>query len=208
MASQHIVQQGETLVSIAAGCGLTPEQVWADESNAELRQTRISPNILLPGDRIYLPDKKVKSELCAVERRHRFRLRAQVCKLRLVLVDAAGQPIANQVCELQVEFERHPLVTDANGRVEQDIPVTARNAVLTVMDMELPLKIGFLDPVTEVPGQVARLNNLGYDAGSTERPEPQQLRSAVEEFQCDHGLVVDGLCGPQTQDKLREIHGC
>lgn len=32
--------------------------------------------------------------------------------------------------------------------------------------------------------------------------------SAVEEFQCDHGLVVDGECGPATQAKLKQVHGC
>ena len=32
--------------------------------------------------------------------------------------------------------------------------------------------------------------------------------SAIEEFQCDHGLVVDGKCGPATQAKLKQVHGC
>jgi len=31
--------------------------------------------------------------------------------------------------------------------------------------------------------------------------------SAVEEFQCDNGLTVDGDCGPNTQAKLKEVHG-
>jgi peptidoglycan hydrolase-like protein with peptidoglycan-binding domain len=35
-----------------------------------------------------------------------------------------------------------------------------------------------------------------------------RFKSAVEEFQCDHGLAVDGKCGPKTQAKLEEIHGC
>jgi peptidoglycan hydrolase-like protein with peptidoglycan-binding domain len=34
------------------------------------------------------------------------------------------------------------------------------------------------------------------------------FRSAVEEFQCDHGLTVDGDCGAQTQAKLLSVHGC
>jgi hypothetical protein len=84
------------------------------------------------------------------------------------------------------------------------------------VSLSLPLKIGYLDPVTTVPGQVARLNNLGYDAGLVGREDraprdeegQRQFRSAVEEFQCDHGLAVDGKCGPVTQAKLKKVHGC
>ena len=45
----------------------------------------------------------------------------------------------------------------------------------------------------------------------------EQLESAIEEFQCDFmgnndlatiQQVVDGICGPKTQAKLLEIHGC
>ena len=34
-----------------------------------------------------------------------------------------------------------------------------------------------------------------------------QIRSAVEEFQCDHGLSVDGEVGPKTQRALVDAHG-
>jgi hypothetical protein len=34
-----------------------------------------------------------------------------------------------------------------------------------------------------------------------------QFRSAVEEFQCDNQLTVDGKCGPNTQAKLKAVHG-
>jgi hypothetical protein len=30
----------------------------------------------------------------------------------------------------------------------------------------------------------------------------------LEEFQCDHNLMVDGTCNPQTQARLLEVHGC
>jgi hypothetical protein len=35
-----------------------------------------------------------------------------------------------------------------------------------------------------------------------------RFRSAVEEFQCNHGLSVDGKCGPITQAKLKSVYGC
>jgi peptidoglycan hydrolase-like protein with peptidoglycan-binding domain len=55
---------------------------------------------------------------------------------------------------------------------------------------------------------MARLNNLGYFAGEIENPDQTAFESAVEEFQCDHGVHVDGICGPNTQAKLKKLHGC
>jgi len=35
-----------------------------------------------------------------------------------------------------------------------------------------------------------------------------RFRSAVEEFQLDHGLKVDGILGAGTKAKLKDVHGC
>ena len=74
--------------------------------------------------------------------------------------------------------------------------------------ISIAIRIGHLDPVEETSGQEARLNNLGYAATGGVEKDPDALRSAIEEFQCDHGLTVDGICGAKTQNKLKEVHGC
>ncbi len=55
------------------------------------------------------------------------------------------------------------------------------------------------------------LLNLGYLAGPfggrSDEENRMMFLSAIEEFQCDHGLVVDGKCGPGTQAQLKQIHG-
>ena len=61
-----------------------------------------------------------------------------------------------------------------------------------------------LDSVT---GQKARLNNLGYDAGEVNDEVTLRYKSAVEEFQCDQKLTVDGDCGKGTQGQLKKVHG-
>ena len=71
--------------------------------------------------------------------------------------------------------------------------------------------VGDLDPVDTPSGQRARLNNLGYFAGFTDRDQ-DQLEWAIEEFQADEGLADRGLKGTLAKDRptlnrLAERHG-
>jgi len=168
---------------------------------------------LFAGDRLFIPDKQTKTESVATEQRHRFQVKGGSLLLRIVLKDIDDEPIAQAACALEVDGAEHFLTTDANGLIEQAIPGTAERGTLTIDDPDVlldieGLRIGHLDPVDTPSGQQARLNNLGYYIDTADRPEEEELRSAVEEFQCDHGLTVDGDCGPNTQAKLTEVHGC
>jgi peptidoglycan hydrolase-like protein with peptidoglycan-binding domain len=73
--------------------------------------------------------------------------------------------------------------------------------------IQIAINIGHLDPVDEFSGQWGRLANLGYISGEPSEKRSDDFESAVEEFQCDHRLTVDGICGPNTQAKLKEVHG-
>jgi hypothetical protein len=139
-------------------------------------------------------------------------------QLRLVLKDEGGEAIANRDCVLGVDGRSKELQTDGEGRIAEDIPNRTQQASLLILgegraiDLDLRVDVGSLNPLEDVTGQIARLNNLGYDAGKVEEPADaaarDQLRSAVEEFQCNEGLKVDGVCGPATQAKLKQVHGC
>ena len=216
MASLHTVVQGEHLSRIAKRYGFTDYRViWQHSRNAALRSKR-NPNVLFPGDELFIPDREKREELRGTDLRHRFVAKGPSLKLRLVVEDLYEKPVAQAPCELHVEGQVHRLTTDARGKIEVDIPPTAEFARLILKSDETPLenlaipvKIGHLDPVEQASGQRARLSNLGYffapeDAAGV----PEEFRLAVEEFQCDHGLLVDGVCGPQTQGKLKAVHGC
>ena len=86
------------------------------------------------------------------------------------------------------------------------------HTVATWIEVDLTLGIGELDPIDTPSGQLHRLHNLGYEPGPPVPPvteeDRRRQRSAIEEFQCDHGLAVDGVCGPATQGKLLQVHGC
>lgn len=51
-----------------------------------------------------------------------------------------------------------------------------------------------------------RLNRLGFDAGGEDGILGPDGRAAVEEFQRNIGLDVDGVAGPQTVAALRRLH--
>ncbi|MGA2098862.1 MAG: peptidoglycan-binding protein [Candidatus Acidiferrum sp.] len=216
MPENYTVQQGDHLSSIAKDNGFTDYTIiWNHPKNADLKNKRQNPNILLPGDEIFIPDMEEKQESGATDKKHTFKVDKTTLKLRLVLEDIYEKPIAGAQCALLIDGQVYQLTTDGNGKLEQEIPLDAKEGVLTIRGDQtpfanevLPIKIGHLDPIDEVSGQVARLNNLGYFAGPVDGSDTDAFNSAVQEFQCDNSLTVDGDCGPQTQSKLKQVYGC
>lgn len=215
MADYHTVEQGEYLGLIAKNYGFASSKtIWDHDNNADLRDLRKDPNVLLKGDQVFIPDKQTKQAELTAGQQTRFKVRQDKILLRLVLDELFGEPLANAACEVRIDGRVKKLTTDADASLEFEVPLSAQSIELVVkedgsrlQDIALPLKIGHLDPIEEESGQVARLNNLGYFAGPVDEIDEKLLASAVEEFQCDHGLTVDGKCGPKTQAKLKEIHG-
>lgn len=215
MGFEYVVQQGDHLSQIARDYGFSDYRtIWDHPDNQELKLKRKNPNVLFPGDVLVIPDRDLRQESCATDQRHRFKMQGPGLRLRLVLEDLYRTPIANAKCVLEVENHSRYVITDANGRIDYPLPPQAKRASLVIQDAQtpydsvpIPIKIGHMDPVEEFSGQQSRLNNLGYFAGTADESDESFL-SAVEEFQCDHGLAVDGICGPNTQAKLKEVHGC
>jgi N-acetylmuramoyl-L-alanine amidase len=204
--------------------------IWDAPENRELKERRKNPNILYPGDKLFIPDKETREESRATEKKHSFVRESDNLMLRIKLLDLQGQPVDGHVCALIVEGIPKEIKTKSDGILKMGIftdhgtgKVQDRGSPDPKLGfrvlLEIPLKIGHLDPEDKVSGQIARLNNLGYDAGELPQntltdDEEEKLRksaqflSAVEEFQCDFGLNVDGKCGKNTQEKLVKVHGC
>jgi N-acetylmuramoyl-L-alanine amidase len=216
MPDYYTVQQGDHLSKIAKDNGFTDyTAIWNHPENADLKKQRQNPNVLLPGDQIFVPDMEEKQESGATDKRHTFTVDKKILKLRLVLEDIYEKPIAGAQCALLVGDQTFQVTTDSQGKLEQEIPLDSTEAFLAIRGDQTPfaneviaIKIGHLDPIDELSGQIARLNNLGYFPGDLDGSDADAFQSAVEEFQCDHGLKVDGDCGPKTQAKLKEVHGC
>ncbi len=210
MAKTHIVQQGDQLSGIAEANGFANFiTIWDHANNASLKNKRKNPHVLFPGDELYIPDKTEKTESCATTKVHLFQVDLQKPKLRIVLKDFDEKPIADTACDLVVEGAVFQLKSDSQGLIEAVIPRTAQNGTLRVpsLNLEYPVKIGHLDPLEEAPGWQARLINLGYHAGSMDDSDEEQLRYAIEEYQCDHKLKVTGELDAATRDSIKQAHG-
>ncbi len=210
MAQNYTVRQGDHIFSIAAKFGFKDYRIiWDDANNAALKQKRGNPHVLYPGDVVHIPDKREKKEAIATTKVHRFQVNEEPLKLRLVLRDFDDEPIPNMDCELEVEGQVSKLKTNSKGMIEKEIPATAQKGVLKVpeLDLELPVKIGHLDPNDEESGWKARLINLGYHPRALDDKDSEQLGYAIEEFQCDNGLPVTGKLDAATKAKLKAAHG-
>jgi hypothetical protein len=209
----HVVEPGDHLPKIAAAEGFgNVDAIWDHPRNAELKATRKDVCILNPGDEIFIPDKEPKTVSVSTGEAYRFVILRPKIRLSLVIKDIANQPLANVPCELRTESASFRLVLDGNGKLDQEIPLDSESCQLILEDREIRLRVGHLVPIELPDGMRARLNNLGYEAGSPEERDETfddpALRSAIEEFQCDNGLKVTGIYDAATQAKLLKVHGC
>jgi len=212
----HEVKQGECAVSLGHHFRMPAEKIWLDGNNRELSEKRPSRHILHPGDSVFVPDLDNESESAATEERHRFRLKFSPAFLRVRVLEE-GEPLADLPYRLSIGDQTWEGTTDGEGKVEEQIPPTATDAVLEVdvngTTQDYVLCLGSLDPLEEVSGIQARLNNLGFDSGPVDGISGPRTRAAVMAFQKerkeDHpDMMVDGIVGPQTRRHLKEVYGC
>src|SRR5215468_7896503 len=101
---KHTIEQGEHVVRIAHQNGFRDwKSVWNDGENAGLRSRRDNPNVLFPGDELFLPDFLEREDPSATGMVHSFQAPALHLRLKIVLRDVNGDPIPNCECLLAVD---------------------------------------------------------------------------------------------------------
>src|SRR5215831_7706893 len=123
MGGYHIVKQGEHIPGLAFRFGfLDYRAIWDHPENAALKDERQNPNVLYPGDRVFIPDKNIRVADAATDRRHIYvLLHTEPLRLRIRIENAYLGPVANTDCELRGEADPLPGSTDESGRVEFEI---------------------------------------------------------------------------------------
>lgn len=211
MAASHTIVQGEHLSRIARQYGFRDFRIiWDHAENADLKKKRGNPNVLNPGDVLYIPDKQKKRLSRPTGQLYKFIVTNPKLMLRIVVRDFDNEPIPNTECVLEIDGAKYPLKTNGQGKIEQAIAATSEDGILHIptLDMEVPVKIGHLDPTDEELGWRQRLINLGYHAEALNDEDDRKLRQAVEEFQCDYKMKITGELDASTRAKLKDVHGC
>jgi peptidoglycan hydrolase-like protein with peptidoglycan-binding domain len=196
------VAQGDCLSSIAERFGFFPDALWSLPENAELKQKRKDPNVLYPGDSVFVPDLRPKEAFCGTDQRHSFRKKGVPAKLKLRLMDD-DQPRKTIPYQLEIDGRWLSGATDGDGYLEHPIPPSARKGKLLVGEGPTKdvyeLQFGTLDPIETEEGVRGRLTNLGY-AG-------ENLSEALKAFQQRTGLPMTGEIDAALRTRLREDFG-
>lgn len=213
----HTVRQSESLLSLGEMYRIPWRKIWFDAKNAALRQRR-NPDMLMPGDQLYIPERICREEAVETEARHLFCYKRPMCWCRIVMRDVSGRPRPNLKITLHIHGLSHAFEgeTDSQGLFQCVVPADRTSGLLLITDPEsrehspeaYDLRMHGLDPLDEQTGVAARLSNLGYLCGPVAGEESEGIDSAVRALQIDCELPPNGQLDEQTRELLRKKYGC
>lgn len=207
------VQPGDYLSKIAHEHGIADwKAVYNHPQNASFRQLRPNPNLIAPGDELFIPDRGSKSLPAQTGSPGRFKAHRASNTLQVKLLDHAGSPLANHDCKLEYDGASHAVKTDGSGVLHATVPPSLDEAVLRIDGIEMTLAIGHLNPMERCPdngvsGVQGRLSNLGYYAGAIDGLGGARTRAAVRAFRKANGLRESEDIDQTLIDALRSKHG-
>lgn len=207
--SSHVIKQGECISSIADCYCLHWQDIWNHPDNCRLREQSENPNILLPGDELFIPQRETKTYRGITDQRHCFQVKKNSVLLRLRLT-LNGRPIANEPYCLKVDDCLISGQTDTDGFISEKIPVQPRMAILKMVEQNwsIQLALGDLAPANTPLGVAERLRNIGLYSDAAVNNMSPSLQSAIAMFQKEHGLTESQEIDNETVRKLVEMHGC
>jgi hypothetical protein len=220
VASPHTVVAGDCISSIAFGAQLPLETVWNAPTNKDLKNRRKDPCVLMPGDVVKVPDKRVKVDKRKTQFTHKYRLKPLLgeWKLQILLGDTPRTDV-----DYEVTFDGTPgVLKQAGPWISFQIPPDAKEAKITLRftrgkelskivleKFEYTVALGHLRPgAVEIDGGLEdRLKNLGYYSCWPESKTPS-LEEVLRLFQLSHGIKPpDGKASSATLKKLMELTG-
>jgi hypothetical protein len=204
----YSVQQGDCISSIAFQFGLHPDTLWKHPQNADLKTRRRDPNVLFPGDTVFVPDKTLRQEDAGTDQKHSYVLKGVPLKLKVRFL-RNGKPLANQKYTLAIDGVVSNGTTDGDGNLECPLSPKAQSGTVTFPDLDEQhaLNLGHLDPVDEVSGVQARLSNLGFMGGEPSGQLDDATRNAIAAFQTSRNVPSTGELDQPTKDALKSCFG-
>ncbi len=210
--------------SIAFENGFLWKTLWNLPENAALKAKRQNPNVLMAGDVVHIPDKRVKQASCPTDAVHQFVKLGVPEKLHIRLLDRSHKPRPNLEYILAIDGELRKGATDGDGMITESIPPNAQQAKLTFAapqdvdatgkpiptkpkNQTMILQLGQLNPVSAVSGLKARLANLGFYNGPIDENLDDKTKAALNAFQARQRIPVTGAPDAATLQQLQSLHG-
>ena len=207
---EYVVKEGDCISSIAFETGHFWETIWNDPGNAELKEVRKNPNVLLPGDRVTIPQVTPKQEPGETEMRHRFVRRGMPEILRVRFEDEEKKPYVSKAYVIEIDDDTREGYTDGDGLLEQPISPDAKKAKITFPELneEYEFDLGKLEPIESLKGVQARLNNLGFACGEGTGEWDERTTDAVRRYQVAYELAnQSGELDDDTRAHIHKRHG-
>lgn len=210
MWREYIVRQGDFLARLADRYGFDAEAVWSDDRNRALRELRADPDVLCPGDVLWIPEESEERLPLSLGQPNTFV--AEVDEITLTLTLQMGsEPFRNERYEIEGPATPPKERTDKDGKLTFTVPADVDELRLFLPDRNLivPVRIGHLDPPGTISGARGRLVNLGYYGSGYEdadRDDPEAFHLALLAFQRDHGIEPPGRLDARTANALKAAH--
>lgn len=207
----HKVEKGEWMGNIASDAGFKAWRwIWALGQNAGLK-SRHDPNMLVPGESVFVPKTEPKTESRPTDAAHEFTRDVDEDKLVLrfngiaIYVENFG-PISYTLTA--GGNTKSGTIASENDTVELPITIDTKEATLEIGGVTRTLSVGALQPIQRLAGMQARLNNQGFLAGPVDNLDGPLTKKGATGFQEYYSLHVDGIIGPETRGKMKEVYGC
>lgn len=214
MAESRKVKIGECLSSLAQQAGLGSwKDIYDRPENETLRRRARNPNILPPGDEVYIPDIAQRFEKRPTEQRHRFRARREKLRLRIRILDEHWAPLSNCSYTLRLGLDERTGSLDRDGFLDEPVPADARAATLEIdlgngTDTSVwTLELRALAPPDTRKGVTQRLSNLGFAVADGDAADDARQQAELRRFQKMHELAETGRLDAHLMNRVREEYG-
>jgi N-acetylmuramoyl-L-alanine amidase len=194
--------------------------IWRHPNNQRLANTR-DPNLLYPGDEIFIPDVIPKTTTHETDQPHTFLVKKTLDEFFLTVQDSDGNPIRNESYTLDLGGRTYHGTTDNDGGMHiADLDAAPGGGCLVFPNhgLILQLQLGQMNPghsvsQSETPlydngvsGIQMRLTNLGYDPGEADGILGPRTRAAVSKFQVfELGRDPESAIGDLDEDTRNAI---
>jgi hypothetical protein len=211
----YVVRQGDYLTKLAHTMGFNPDSVWAHPKNEALRNKRTDPDMLQPGDLLYVPD----------EARERLPIEPGTINAYVARIPRMPVAVKLQVGGAPLSKERYRILglgpdpiagaTDEDGYLRTEVAVHVREIEVQLVDRKrtLRVRVGNMDPINELAGLQKRLQHLGFyqatrgGSENFEAKDPPAVKAALAAFQSSRKLPATGHLDDDTRAALIAAHG-